>query len=151
MVRSSLMFVVALAAVTLLVSPNVNWVPAAVATPVSDADVAVTEIVEPAAIGDAPSFIVPVKRVAFPDLPVNTASLAPPAEIPAAPVADDVRIVTAEALNLRDRPSSSSSVLGKLVAGESVTVVGEERSWLEVVTADGKSGWISGKFVRTPS
>jgi uncharacterized protein YgiM (DUF1202 family) len=143
------MFVVALAAVTLLVSPDSNWVPAAVATPVSDADVAVAEVTEPVTNGDGPSFIVPVKRVAFPELPA-TASLPAPVET-AAPLSGDVRIVTAEALNIRDRPSSSSNVLGKLVAGDSVTVVGQERTWLEVQTADGTTGWISGKFVRTPS
>jgi uncharacterized protein YgiM (DUF1202 family) len=149
MVRSALMFVVALAAVTLLVSPDSNWVPAPVAAPVTDTDVA--EVTEPV-IEDltAPSFIVPVKRVAFPTIPESTAALPAPTEV-AAPLSDDVRIVTAEALNIRDRPSSSSNVLGKLMAGDSVTVIGQERTWLEVVTADGKSGWISGKFVRTPS
>ena len=56
MVRSALMFVVALAAVTLLVSPDSNWVPAPVAAPVTDTDVA--EVTEPV-IEDltAPSFI----------------------------------------------------------------------------------------------
>jgi uncharacterized protein YgiM (DUF1202 family) len=150
MVRSALMFVVALAAVTLLVSPDSNWVPVAVATPVTSADVTVAEVAEPVAETDGPSFIVPVKRVAFPELPASTAALpAPVAED--APLSGDVRIVTAEALNIRDRPSSSSNVLGKLIAGDSVTVIGQERTWLEVQTADGKTGWISGKFVRTPS
>lgn len=150
MVRSALMFVVALAAVTLLVSPDSNWVPAAVATPVTSADVAVAEVTEPIGESDGPSFIVPVKRVAFPELPASTASLPTPVQT-AEPLSGDVRVVTAEALNIRDRPSSSSNVLGKLIAGDSVTVIGQERTWLEVQTADGTKGWISGKFVRAPS
>lgn len=148
MVRTALMFVVALAGVTLLVSPDANWVPALVAAPVETVEVA--EAVEPAVTEEsAPSFIVPVKRVAFPEMPTTVAEI--PVETVAAPLSGDVRIVTAEALNIRDQPSSSSNVLGKLVAGDEVTVVGQERTWLEVVTADGKSGWISGKFVKTPS
>lgn len=148
MVRTALMFVVALAGVTLLVSPDANWVPALIAAPVETVEVA--EPVEPVVAEDAgPSFIVPVKRVAFPEMPTTVAEV--PVEEVAAPVSGDVRIVTAEALNIRDRPSSSSNVLGKLIAGDEVTVVGQERTWLEVVTADGKSGWISGKFVKTPS
>lgn len=147
MVRTALMFMVALAGVTLVISPDANWVPAPVAAPV--AQVSVAETVAPETVGDtAPSFIVPVKRVAFPTLPVN-APQAPVAEVAA--ISGDVRIVTAQALNIRDKPSSSSNVLGKLVVGDEVTVIGEERTWLEVVTADGTSGWISGKFVKTPS
>jgi len=152
MVRTALMFVVALAGVTLLVSPDANWVPAPVAATVEPGDVAET-IDQPetfAADDGSPSFIVPVKRVAFPTMPARVADL--PAPVEAAPaLSGDVRTVTAEALNIRDRPSSSSNVLGKLVAGDSVTVIGQERTWLEVTTADGKSGWISGKFVKTPS
>ena len=152
MVRTALMFVIALASVTLLVSPDANWVPAPVAAPVAPMTVAET-IAEPQTFvtdETGPSFIVPVKRVAFPTMPASTASLPVPVE--ADPVlSGDVRTVTAEALNIRDRPSSSSNVLGKLVAGDSVTVIGQERTWLEVMTSDGKSGWISGKFVKTPS
>lgn len=151
MVRTALMFVLALAGVTLLVSPDTNWVPAPVAAPVMPADVAEV-VAEPETFANAdgtPSFIVPVKRVAFPTLPTNVAEI-PAAEAVEAP-SGDIRIVTAEALNIRDRPSSSSNVLGKLVAGDSVIVIGQERTWLEVTTADGKTGWISGKFVKTPS
>lgn len=150
MVRSALMFIVALGAVSLLVAPNANWVPAPVAAPV-DGSMIVAENPEPVLTDDSmPSFIVPVKRVAFPELPSSVAQV-PAVTATAAPLSDDVRIVTAEALNIRDRPSSSSNVLGKLVAGDAVTVIGQERTWLEVVTSDGTSGWISGKFVRQPS
>jgi uncharacterized protein YgiM (DUF1202 family) len=152
MVRTALMFVVALAGVTLLVSPDANWVPAPVAATVEP--VAVAEALDqPATFATdetAPSFIVPVKRVAFPTMPASVAEL--PAAVETVPaLSGDVRTVTAEALNIRDRPSSSSNVLGKLVAGDSVTVVGQERTWLEVVTVNGTTGWISGKFVKTPS
>jgi uncharacterized protein YgiM (DUF1202 family) len=152
MVRTALMFIAALAGVTLLVSPDADWVPAPVAAPVSDATVAeITAEPEvlPADEG-RPSFIVPVKRVAFPEMPSQVAEV-PVEAIETPALSGDVRIVTAEALNIRDRPSSSSNVLGKLVAGDSVTVIGQERTWLEVVTASGTTGWISGKFVKTPS
>ena len=152
MVRTALMFVAALAGVTLLVSPDANWVPAPSAAPVATAvaEIDAADALETTVDDSTPSFIVPVKRVAFPTMPANvTIADTQPAE-PALP-AGDVRIVTAEALNVRDRPSSSSNVLGKLVAGDAVTVVGQERTWLQVVTPDGKSGWISGKFVKTPS
>ena len=43
MVRTSLMFVVALAGVTLLVSPDADWVPAPVAAPVQTVRVAETD------------------------------------------------------------------------------------------------------------
>ena len=149
MVRTTLMFVVALAAVTLLVSPDANWVPAPVAAPVEPTLVADNPELLPSP-ESTPSFIVPVKRVAFPTVPDSIAQVPEPV-IAAPALSEDIRIVTAEALNIRDRPSSSSTVLGRLVAGDAVTVVGQERSWLEVVTKDGQSGWISGKFVRTPS
>jgi uncharacterized protein YgiM (DUF1202 family) len=146
------MLVIALAGVTLLVSPDSNWVPAPAAAPVEPEAVAEV-IAEPQTFGtedNTPSFIVPVKRVAFPTLPANVAEIPAAAEAVDVP-SGDIRIVTAEALNIRDRPSSSSNVLGKLVAGDSVTVIGQERTWLQVMTKDGQSGWISGKFVKTPS
>lgn len=150
MLRSFLMFVVSLGALTILVAPNANWMPAPVSAPVAAESLESTEVA--AVTNDAgPSFIVPVKRVAFPTAPAAVTETVELVDAAATPTSDDVRIVTAEALNLRDRPSSSSTVLGKLVAGESVTVIGQERTWLEVITADGTSGWISSRFVKTPS
>lgn len=149
MVRTALMFTVALAGVTLVISPDSNWVPAPVAAPVEPVAVA-ESVAEPNGGDIAPSFIVPPKRVAFPTIPATSVA-AVETPVPTPVLDEDIRIVTAQALNVRDRPSSSSNVMGKLVAGEEVTVIGEERSWLEVVTPDGRSGWISGKFVKTPS
>ena len=97
MVRTALMFVIALAGVTLLVSPDSDWVPAPVAAPIDPS--AMAEVIdEPQTfVNDdgTPSFIVPVKRVAFPTIPATVA--ATPVTVQPEVVSGDIRIVTAEA------------------------------------------------------
>src|SRR5690348_5299870 len=98
MVRTALMFVAALVGVTLLVSPDADWVPAPVAAPVDPSTVAEV-IEEPQTFTNddgTPSFIVPVKRVAFPTLPASVADT--PAATEVVEPTGDIRIVTAEAL-----------------------------------------------------
>jgi uncharacterized protein YgiM (DUF1202 family) len=149
MVRSVLMFVVALVGVAAFAAPNTRWAPvAATAAPATVvADAAAVE----AAAGEelTPSFLVPVKRVAFPPQPIRPVDVAVVTTTTPEVIDEDLdtRTVTAEALNVREAPSSQSFVVGKLLSGASVTVIGQERSWLHVETADGLSGWVSSKFV----
>lgn len=55
-------------------------------------------------------------------------------------------------LNLREQPTTESKIIGKLLAGELVTVHGniETDSWVEVTTEDGREGYVSSKYLRKP-
>jgi uncharacterized protein YgiM (DUF1202 family) len=148
MVRSVLMFAVALAGVAAFAAPNTRWAP--VAATAAPATIVAEVAAEPPAGEDlTPSFLVPVKRVAFPPQPIKPVDVAVVTTTTPEVIDEDLdtRTVTAEALNVREAPSSQSFVVGKLLAGASVTVIGQERSWLHVETADGLSGWVSSKFV----
>jgi len=60
--------------------------------------------------------------------------------------------VTAGSLNLRSSPSPRARVLGSYARSTEVVIVGEQGGWLEVQTPDGRTGWMSGKFVeRAPA
>ncbi len=152
MVRSVLMFMVALAAVAAFAAPNTRWAP--IEANAAPSTSVVAEVIEPENVDLAPSFLVPVKRVAFPPQPIKPVDVAAISTAPEVVTEDDldIRTVTAEALNVREAPSSQSFVVGKLLAGASVTVLGQERSWLHVETPEGLSGWVSSKFVtQSPS
>ncbi len=54
--------------------------------------------------------------------------------------------VTASALNLRT--GVWGDILGTLGRGESVMITGKRNGWYSVRTADGRTGWVSGRYIR---
>lgn len=55
--------------------------------------------------------------------------------------------VTATSLNLRSSASTSGTVIGTLVKGETVTILSTSGSWYNVKTSIGKIGWVSSTYV----
>jgi uncharacterized protein YgiM (DUF1202 family) len=70
-----------------------------------------------------------------------------PAETPATKQ-QTVREVTATSLNLRSDASTASNLIASLPTGTKVTVQEDRGSWLYVTTDEGRSGWVSARFVR---
>jgi uncharacterized protein YgiM (DUF1202 family) len=56
---------------------------------------------------------------------------------------------TCNNLRLRDKPGSAGSVIDLLSAGTPVTIVGrtENNAWIQVVLADGRTGWVSADYL----
>ena len=71
---------------------------------------------------------------------------APPA--PAAPVTTVVviKVSKGSSLNVRSRPSSSSSVMGSLKSGDMRPLMQESGDWYQIEMPDGSKGWVSSKF-----
>lgn len=55
--------------------------------------------------------------------------------------------VTATSLNLRSTASTSSSILGTLTKGQTVTILSASNGWYNVKTAAGTTGWVSASYV----
>jgi uncharacterized protein YgiM (DUF1202 family) len=81
--------------------------------------------------------------------PEMVANAVPP-EVPvAAPSVPDnaSRMVATIAVNVRDRPSNDSRVVGTLREGAVVAVVASRQGWLQV--SDGsRTGWVYGRYLR---
>ena len=56
-------------------------------------------------------------------------------------------VMATSAVNVRDRPSNSSRVIGTVRGGARLAVIGEHQGWLQV-SGEGRSGWIYGRFLR---
>jgi cell wall-associated NlpC family hydrolase len=56
--------------------------------------------------------------------------------------------VTASSLNLRSRPSTTSSVIHMLWRGNIVKIIGESNGWYHIRLSDGRVGWASGQYLR---
>ena len=56
-------------------------------------------------------------------------------------------------LNVRERPSASSSVVGYLKSGTKITIHMEQAGWAKIVSSSGVSGWVNAKYIDkdTPS
>ncbi|PLS03281.1 N-acetylmuramoyl-L-alanine amidase [Neobacillus cucumis] len=56
-------------------------------------------------------------------------------------------------LNVRERPSASSRVVGYLKSGAKVTIYSEQAGWAKIVSSSGVSGWVNTHYVAkdTPS
>jgi hypothetical protein len=59
--------------------------------------------------------------------------------------------VTASVLNLRERPTTRASVLGRLSRGQELRVLGEEHRWLKVRTGEEVIGWVHRDYVGDPA
>ena len=52
-------------------------------------------------------------------------------------------------LNVRDTPSVSGALVGKVLPGDELSSSEERDGWFSVVLPDGKMGWVSGDYVKT--
>ncbi len=55
--------------------------------------------------------------------------------------------VNTEVLNLREKPSTSSKILGKLTKGQNLTLISRSGAWYRVKTAGGQLGWAHGDYI----
>jgi hypothetical protein len=80
-----------------------------------------------------------------------TATAAAETETPAAPAAKVQAEVVADELNEREGPGVGYAVVGTVTKGTLLDIVGAsaDGSWLKVTSADGTSGWVSGKAAYT--
>lgn len=62
--------------------------------------------------------------------------------------ADNDGVIQATRLNLRSEPNTRSSVVGKLTKNEKVTVLRAGNGWLEIKTAEGKTGYVAASYVK---
>lgn len=62
-------------------------------------------------------------------------------------ITDALGRVTASSLNLRDKPSLDSNVLGKVQKGDRLTILEEVDGWYKVEGYPYLSGWVHGKFL----
>jgi hypothetical protein len=84
------------------------------------------------------------KQGAF--LPVSVTETAP---AHSAEASENHRYATVaiSSLNVRASPSSRSQVIGSVRAGTRLTIVGEERGWMQV-SGDGRQGWVYGRYLQ---
>jgi uncharacterized protein YgiM (DUF1202 family) len=68
-----------------------------------------------------------------------------------APSADELVRVTTERLNMRDRPGTDAAVVGALDRGTQLKVVERDGQWIKAQAPDGRSGWLSARFLEKPS
>ena len=54
--------------------------------------------------------------------------------------------VTADVLRVRTAPNTSSSVYGRVYAGQTLNVIGQENGWVKI-NHNGQVGYVSGEFV----
>ena len=129
------------------------------ATPVVKADPKpVTEVV-PAAFTPVPEVAVPRAVVQAVKEPVFTLSSLPTEEIPAAGAQPEttaegqIWYVTAASVNVREGPSTTTPVLGKLAAGEAALVVQDvDGEWARIVIqGDGMEGYVALRFLSATS
>jgi N-acetylmuramoyl-L-alanine amidase len=62
-------------------------------------------------------------------------------------IANETAMVTA-LLNVRDKPSASSTVVGKVASGTSVKIFSKQNNWLEI-EFNGQKAWVSADYVQT--
>lgn len=61
---------------------------------------------------------------------------------------NDFRYVTANSLNVRRNPGTSSAIISKLSYGARVAVVSSnQQGWLEISQNSGEMGWVFGKYI----
>lgn len=59
--------------------------------------------------------------------------------------------VTATVLNLRDKPTTKSNVVGRLKRGQELVVIEKGDPWLQVKVDDETMGWVHGNYVGDPA
>jgi len=85
------------------------------------------------------------KTAAPPPPPVP---VVPAAEAKPTPPQEYVR-VTGSRLNVREQPNTSAAAVARVKKGERLAVLGRDGEWFQVRLADGATGWVHGKYVRS--
>jgi hypothetical protein len=57
-------------------------------------------------------------------------------------------IVNADVLRLRSGPSTDHDILDRLTLGTVLKVIGSDNEWLQIITPDGKEGWVHSDYVK---
>jgi len=57
------------------------------------------------------------------------------------------KVIKADMLNVRVVPSPSAALVARLPRGSFVQKIRDDKDWMEVITAEGKQGWVTGKYV----
>ncbi|MBP2240544.1 N-acetylmuramoyl-L-alanine amidase [Cytobacillus eiseniae] len=58
--------------------------------------------------------------------------------------------VTSNVLNIRSTPSLNGSIIGKLSAGDTITILSQSNGWTEI-SYSGTKAWVSSQYVQTDS
>jgi hypothetical protein len=56
-------------------------------------------------------------------------------------------IVNVDVLRLRSGPSTDHDILDRLMLGTLLQVTGSDNEWIQVITPDGKEGWVHGDYI----
>lgn len=59
--------------------------------------------------------------------------------------------VTADGVNLREKPSADSKIISVLDKGSKVSPITSSGNWVKVKTSNGSTGWVSKAYVYSPS
>lgn len=91
-------------------------------------------------------------QLVYPDDLTRMAEILISAETPATPPTpqpgDQVIVTTgADNLNLRSGPEITYLIIDILASGTMLEVIGAEGAWLQVITPQGKEGWVHGGYV----
>ena len=70
-----------------------------------------------------------------------------PADRMATTAGSDTRTVAGAGVNVRSTPSKDGEKLFALAGGKQVTVTENQRGWLRVLDAEGRSGWVYSSFL----
>lgn len=79
------------------------------------------------------------------ELPTATPALTPTTVVPARPAALEA-VVLVERLRVRSGPDVNFPILERATVGQTLVVTGQSEActWLQVLTSDGRRGWVSG-------
>jgi len=87
-------------------------------------------------------------KTAAPPPPPVPIPVVPAVEAKPTPPQEYVR-VTGSRLNVREQPATSAAAVARVKKGERLAVLGRDGEWFQVRLADGATGWVHGKYVRS--
>ena len=87
-------------------------------------------------------------KTAAPPPPPVPVPVVPAAEARPTPPQEYVR-VTGSRLNVREQPNTSAAAVARVKKCERLAVLGRDGEWFQVRLADGATGWVHGKYVRS--
>ncbi len=97
--------------------------------------------------------VVPEQPESSSEPPAENPDTAAPESQPVPPYAETegfqepVGVVEADLLNLREGPGVHFASLGQYPKGSKVTILARHRDWLQVLTGDGKTGWMITQYM----
>jgi N-acetylmuramoyl-L-alanine amidase len=59
--------------------------------------------------------------------------------------------VTADSLNVRERPSLKAERVENITYGQQVQITSKQGKWYQIITDHGKTGWVSSEYISTAS